>query len=174
MIKTLDFPHASLTAQINKLAGAPVVAEVIREGFRRPSHQERRMLTHCGLRIDQCWVREVILKTGPRYWALARIVVPEHELQVVPWVKSLGSQPLGEVLFGHYKPSRSQVAWRSFRFSAIERRFSMKARSRARDIGFVAEGCYDLRASVLKLSARSPVHFIVTECFCEPFILSSQ
>ena len=167
-----DFPRrlassvASITAQLRNSSGCEVVADVIKEGLRRPGHQEQWVLAHYNLSANNlCWVREVFLQTAGQVKALARIVVPESELELIPWLKELGDQPLGDILYKAYSPERQLMSREQLPFSQIQTQFSLRSRYCALEAGFRLRKGYWFRRSVLLLPGARPVHCVVTECF---------
>lgn len=157
---------ASVTQQLRAASGSPVLAEIIQEGYRRPTHAECRILQAYDLSTQTCcWTREVLLRTAGKYKALARIIVPADEVDLIPWICRLGSQPLGEVLFDAYSPRRENIRCDHSRFSGAARRFSLRAREVALSIGFENKERYWSRSSVLRVSGQRSVHCVVTEIF---------
>lgn len=157
---------ASITTQLRAASGCAVIAQVIKEGYRRPNHQEQWMLAHYKINgSDICWVREVFLQTAGQVKALARIAVPCSELEFIPWIKKLGQQPLGEVLFQVYSPERDLISRDQFTFAQVQMQFSLRARYCATEAGFRLNKSYWFRRSVLRLPGANPVRCVVTECF---------
>lgn len=95
--QTLSLP-GSLTRQLKRRACGTFQVRVLREGFARPSLDERRVL---GLPArQQVWIREVALHLYGTPWVLARTLMPlallhgpERHLQ------RIGRRPLGARLF---------------------------------------------------------------------------
>ena len=164
--RALTLSVASITAQLKEEAPSGVFSDVILEGWRRPAHSECTALQAYGYSSSSLfWVREVLIYTGGTCRALARILVPEEKISLIPWVFRLGSQLFGELLYNAYSPKRECIDRQNALFGSSSRQFSLRARQVALEAGFQNKSAYWGRSSVLVVDGETSLHCFVTEIF---------
>lgn len=151
----------SLTRRLRALAGEGFTVRVCTEGWGRPWLDERRRLGLPARR--RAWLREVVLGRGTEPWICARSVMPETTLRgPLRRLRSLGAQPLGSMLFGHFAVVRGPIeVARLGRTDALEQRARLLA-------GRPGEWA---RRSVFRIGGRP---LLVTEVFLPPLLEVSR
>ncbi|PQA49425.1 chorismate--pyruvate lyase family protein [Amnimonas aquatica] len=97
LLTWLDEP-ASLTARLQRLAGGKLRVRVLREGWARPTAEERRRLRLTAR--EYAWVREVLLIGDGEPWVQARSILPRRSLTGAGRrLARLGNRSLGGLLF---------------------------------------------------------------------------
>lgn len=88
----------SLTARLQRLAHGRLRVDVLREGWARPTAEERRALRLAT--AERAWVREVRLGPPGEGWVQARSVLPRRSLSGLGRrLTRLGNHSLGALLF---------------------------------------------------------------------------
>jgi chorismate lyase len=84
-----------LTECIQELSGAPAALRLIdqRLGFLGRDQQELLAAP-----AASCLLREVALSAGDRAWVFAQSLIPDHALELHPWLAELGGASLGASL----------------------------------------------------------------------------
>ncbi|MBS0373580.1 MAG: chorismate lyase [Proteobacteria bacterium] len=86
-----------LTDRVREAAGAAVQVRVVEERLGFLSAEQRALLAAAA---DSCFVRRVELVAAGRPWVFAESLVPDHTLELHPWLAELGDSSLGTTLAG--------------------------------------------------------------------------
>ena len=86
-----------LTDRIRVESGAPHGLSIVDERVGFLSAEQRALLE---APVASCFVREVELLAGRHPWVFAQTLVPDHTLELHPWLAELGRTALGEMLGG--------------------------------------------------------------------------
>ena len=107
----------SLTARLQALSQGDLRVQVLREGWQRPTPEERRTL---GLAAHtRAWVREVLLLGNDVAWVQARSVLPRSSLTGIGRrLTRLGNRSLGGLLFRDPALRRGEIAIARLRLGA--------------------------------------------------------
>ncbi|HXQ63710.1 MAG TPA: chorismate lyase [Steroidobacteraceae bacterium] len=99
-----------LTDRIAAMSGGPAGLTLI--GQRRGCllREQQALLEAPGV---GCFVREVVLTARGRPWIFAQSLVPDHTLELHPWLAELGDRPLGATLAASADRERGrfEYAW---------------------------------------------------------------
>jgi chorismate lyase len=86
-----------LTERIAAAAGAPAGVRLVEQRLGFLSREQQALLE---APVASCLVREVVLSGGGRPWVFAQSLVPDHTLELYPWLAELGDSSLGATLAG--------------------------------------------------------------------------
>ena len=84
-----------LTERIERRTGVPVHVHVLDERVGFLSADQQALL---GARLDSCLVRRIALVSGGTPYVYAETLVPDHTLELNPWLAELGNRSLGTAL----------------------------------------------------------------------------
>ncbi len=101
--------RGSLTARLRRSCGNGFRLELVGEGLETASGEDQALL---GTGSDRIHVRRVAMRCGSRLWVCAGTLIPPDTLRGAPWLETLGSTPLGDVL-----EARGQLRRQAFEFA---------------------------------------------------------
>lgn len=84
-----------LTERIERRSGAPVRVRVLEERVGFMTAEQQSLL---GARLDSCLVRRIALVSSDRPYVYAETLIPDHTLELNPWLAELGERSLGTAL----------------------------------------------------------------------------
>jgi len=84
-----------LTDRIHARSGAPVAVRVVEEHLAFLSHEQKALLEASA---DNCFARRIELVSAGRPWVYAETLIPDHTLELHPWLAELGDSSLGATL----------------------------------------------------------------------------
>jgi chorismate lyase len=84
-----------LTERIERRTGQPVHVHVLDERVGFLTSEQQAVL---GARLDSCFVRRIALVSQGRAYIYAETLVPDHTLELNPWLAELGERSLGTAL----------------------------------------------------------------------------
>ncbi len=107
-LHTWLFDSTSLTLRLQTHCQQQFLVEVVEEKWEQPQAAEQQALhsTHA----PPARIRHVYLHCREQTWVFARTVIPQHTLTgKYRCLETLGTQPLGEVLFSFHALQRTEI-----------------------------------------------------------------
>jgi chorismate--pyruvate lyase len=86
-----------LSARVTAASGRPVRVRVVEERLGFLSAEQQALLE---APAASCFVRQAELVSGGRPWVYAESLIPDHTLELHPWLAELGDTSLGATLAG--------------------------------------------------------------------------
>jgi chorismate--pyruvate lyase len=84
-----------LTDRIQAASGAPVAVRVVEERIAFLSAEQQAILE---APASSCFARRIELVSAGRPWVYAETLIPDHTLELHPWLAELGDSSLGATL----------------------------------------------------------------------------
>ena len=84
-----------LTDRIRAASGAPVTVRIVDEHLAVLSPEQQALLEAGS---NSCFARRVELVAGGHPWVYAETLIPDHTLELHPWLAELGDSSLGSTL----------------------------------------------------------------------------
>ena len=110
MLRDCLLEKGSLTRYLQKYCGDQFCLHLKGQAWKRPAHEESRIL---GMKEGEySLIREVLLRCNEITWVYARSVLPGTTLSGAQRrLATLGTRPLGDVLFSDRSTSREEVGY---------------------------------------------------------------
>ena len=113
-----------LTERILAASGMPVAVKVVEERLAFLDAEQQRLLEAPSA---SCFARRVELVCGGRPWVYAETLIPDHTLELHPWLAELGDSSLGSTL-----ASCKDLARGAFEFAPLPSSHPLAARALSR------------------------------------------